>query len=489
LILLGIDIGTTHVKACAYGEDGRLLHAARRPTPTRRLPGGGAEYDAEPLVEAARGAIREAVEKSGPPRAVGISSMAEAGFLLDANGNALYPAIAWFDGRTAPQAERWRERLSEEELFARTGLHITPLYSACKLEWLRENEPTVWSRARAWLGMSEYLAFRLTGEYGTDPSLAGRTMLYDIARGSWDGELCKLAGVPVDLMPPVRPSGTPIGRLSAEAARMLSVPEGVPVAVCGHDHICGAFGAGATSPGEISDSIGTAEAAVLTLERAPLDRAGYELEAPIGCHVLPERYYAAAALPVAGGLVDQLLNLLGGSEEDLAHWTEEAAALAPGEGGVCIPPTDYDPEAGGLLLSRLSPESRPGHLLRAVLEGLTLEINNALKRSLRAADTEPAGISVFGGGARSELWAKLKADASGLPVRVVADPECVARGAAMLAGVGAGIFPDADYVPSPEYKSAIEPSGERAVYERLYSEAHEPLRERMRCWIPLQKTY
>src|SRR3712207_5388404 len=120
--------------------------AARRRTPTTRLPGGGAEYAADALEEAAFEATREAIERSGPPLGIGVASMAESGFLLGEGGEALAPAMAWFDGRTAPQAERWRERIDAEDLFSRTGLHATPLPTACKLEWLREDSPDIFAR-------------------------------------------------------------------------------------------------------------------------------------------------------------------------------------------------------------------------------------------------------------------------------------------------------------------------------------------------------
>jgi xylulokinase len=479
LTLLGIDIGTTHVKARAYDETGRLLAEARRPTPTTRLPGGGAEYAPDALEEAAFGAAREAVGGAGPPRAIGVTSMAESGFLLGEDGEALAPAIAWFDGRSAPQAERWAGRIDAAELFARTGLHVTPLPTACKLEWLRQDSPDLFARAAGWLGMSEYLVFRMTGEQATEPSLAGRTMLYNVRAGGWDEELCALAGVPPRLLPPVRESGTVLGGLTPEAARRLSAPAGTPVAVAGHDHICGAFGAGATAPGEVVDSMGTAEASLLTLTEPPLDATGHALGLPVGRHVLPGRYYVAATLPRSGGLVGQLKQLLGGTDEDLARWTREAAALAPGGGGVCLPPTDERPGADGLLLCALGNGGGPGHLLRAVLEGLTLKMNHDLARAVAASGAAPSRITLLGGGAQSGLWARLKADASGLPVRVVSDPECVARGAAMLAGVGTGVFPDTDSVPSPDYETALEPSGTHAEYERLYAEVHEPLRARL----------
>ena len=221
--------------------------------------------------------------------------------------------------------------------------------------------------------------------------------------------------------------------------------------------------------------MGTAEAALLTLPRPPLDEAGYELGLPVGRHVLPDTYYVASTLPRSGGLVEQLVELLGGADGDLVSWTEEAAALSPGAGGACLPPTNEDPDESGLLLAHLDHESSPAHLLRAVLEGLTLSMHADLRRVVRTSDAKPTEITLVGGGAQSTLWARLKADVSNLPVRAVSDPECVARGAALLAGVGAGVFPDANSVPAPRYEPPIEPSGEHADYERLYAEVYEPL--------------
>jgi sugar (pentulose or hexulose) kinase len=223
------------------------------------------------------------------------------------------------------------------------------------------------------------------------------------------------------------------------------------------------------------DSIGTAEAALLTLPRPSLNEAGFELGLPVGRHVLPDTYYVASTLPRSGGLVEQLVGLLGGGDGDLASWTEGAAALAPGAGGACLPPTNEDPDESGHLLAPLDHESGPAYLLRAVLEGLTLSMHADLRRMVGASDAKPTEITLVGGGAQSSLWARLKADVSNLPVRVVSDPECVARGAALLAGVGAAIFPDPDSVPGPRYETPIEPSGEHADYERLYEEVYEPL--------------
>ena len=477
-MLLGVDVGTTNVKACAYDEEGRLLHRAKRPTPTRRLRGGGAEYEAGELERVAFEAMREAVEEAGPPETIGISGMAESGFLIGDAGNPLSPAIAWFDQRTALQAARWKERLPARELFSRTGLRSTPLSTASKLEWVQDNEPGVWKESRAWLGMPEYLAFRMTGERATDPSLACRTMLFDVGRGGWDEELCALAGVPTGMLPPVHQAGAATGKLSRDAAVKISAPTGVPVAVCGHDHVCGAFGAGAASPGDVLDSIGTAEACILPLTEPPLDGTGYELGLPVGSHVSPGLFYIAVTLTQSGGLVEWLLDLLEGDEQDLDRWTGEAASLSPGEGGVCLPLLGEDDD---IVFSSLGRESRAGHLLRAALEGLTLEIQSQLEQALEATGVAPEVMTLVGGGARNGLWSRLKADASDLPVRVVEEPECVARGAALLAGLGAGIFPDVESVPgASSVRETLEPSGDHDEYGRLYREVHRPLRENIR---------
>jgi xylulokinase len=477
-MLLGVDIGTTHIKVRMYDEEGGLLGGVRRPTPTRRLSDGGAEYEASAIERVVFEAIRQVSEQVGPPQVIGIAGIAESGFLVDGAGEALAPAIAWFDGRTAPQAARWQERMDSFELFSRTGLCCAPLYSACKLEWLKENAPEAWREAVGWLGIAEYLVFRMTGERVTDPSLASRTMLYQLDESRWDQELCELAGVPLELLPRVQEAGTPSGGLLGYVAREISLPEGIPVAVCGHDHVCGAFGAGATKPGEVLDSIGTAEACLLTLPSRPPGAVGGDPNLSVGRHVLPEGFYLATTLPESGRAVDWLLNLLDGREEDLDRWTALAERLSPGEGGVFLPLLQgEDSKVAHCALNR---DGRPEHFLRAVLEGLTLEIDVALKRAAHAAGIELACLTLTGGGAKNSLWRQMKADASGLPVRAVSDLECTARGAAMLAGVGGGIFADHASVPGPRHEPDIHrPSTEETIYQQLYYEVHEPLREQL----------
>ena len=281
-MLLGVDIGTTHIKACMYDEKGRFLGGAHRVTPTRRFPDGGAEYDASAIEQTTFEVIRQVSEEVGPPQAIGITSVGESGFLVDRAGEPLVPAIAWFDERSAPQAARWQERMDPLELFFRTGLHPAPLHSACKLEWLKENSPEAWQSAADWLGMAEYLVFRMTGERSTDPSLASRTLLFRIDRGEWDEELCELAGVPPELLPPVRESGTGSGGLLSSVAQEISAPAGIPVVVCGHDHVCGVFGTGATKPGEVVDSMGTAEACLFTLHSSPSEQRNVRSGSPGG---------------------------------------------------------------------------------------------------------------------------------------------------------------------------------------------------------------
>lgn len=477
-MLLGVDIGTTHIKACMYDENGCLLGSVHRATPTRRFSGGRAEYDASAVEQTTFEVVRQVSEEVGPPRAIGITSVGESGFLIDCAGEPLAPAIAWFDERSAPQAARWRERMEPLELFSRTGLHPAPLHSACKLEWLKENSPEAWKNAAGWLGMAEYLVFRMTGEKSTDPSLASRTLLFRIDRGEWDEELCELAGIPSELLPPVREAGTGPGRLSESVAREISVPAEIPVVVCGHDHVCGAFGAGATEAGEVVDSIGTAEACLFTLDSSPLNKEMYELGPLVGRHVVPGSFYVASTLPESGGAVEWMLRLLNGDEEDLSRWTEQAQTLSPGEGGVFLP--RLDDEDSGLMPCVLSKDGDPAHFLRALLEGLTLQIDAGLKHAARTAGVGLKRLTLVGGGAENALWRQLKADASGLSVHTVSDPQCVARGAAMLAGVGTGVFEDHDSVPAPDHEPYVhEPSGERPTYEQLYSEVHQPLREQL----------
>ncbi len=250
-VVIGIDIGTTNWKVVAYDENGQQLARVRRPVMVHEEPGGRAHYDPEEVWGFVVEGLREVARQLGPEdarRVAGIAatSMGEAGVLVDEAGQALYPAIAWFDPRTEAQGRFWREKVDPYQVYEVTGFPPQYIASVNKVMWIREHEPARFARARRWLCMADYVAFRLSGEQAMDFSLACRTMAFDIRRRAWSGELLSLAGIDPALFPLAVPSGTALGRLRAEVAEATGLPTSAVIAAGGQDHWCGALAARAS---------------------------------------------------------------------------------------------------------------------------------------------------------------------------------------------------------------------------------------------------
>ncbi|MBN1418894.1 MAG: carbohydrate kinase, partial [Planctomycetes bacterium] len=263
--LVGVDLGSTSIKAVVFDPDGTEVAAASRPTerlhpdpahpewtvwPPERIWGGAAE------------ALREATGALSDPRAiraVAVTGMGMDGVPIDRDGNWLYPFISWLDPRTEPQRRWWVEHIGEESQFAITGNQIWPIMTALRILWMKENEPAILARTWKWLLIEDFLNFKLCGACATDYSMASNTLFLDQRRRTYAEELIALAGIDRDLLCDPKPSGTIIGEVTAAAAEATGLPAGTPVALGGHDYLCAALPAGAFRPGEVLDVTGTWE--------------------------------------------------------------------------------------------------------------------------------------------------------------------------------------------------------------------------------------
>jgi sugar (pentulose or hexulose) kinase len=255
-MLVGLDMGTTAVKAAAYDDAGRELSQGRAPTPWRTVP-TGAEVDPGDLLAAAVAAAREAVAAAGGGRVagIGIAGMAETGVLVDASGSPVAPSIAWHDSRGEDEARRLAADLPD--FSARTGLPPTALCTLVKYRWLREHVPASAGGLR-WHNVAEWVILGLGGEPAAELSLASRTGFYDLhAQRPWD-EALAWADAPAGLMPEAVVAGTPMGAVGDA----LPEARGAILTVGGHDHLAAAVGLGAAGEGDVLDSCGTAEAFV-----------------------------------------------------------------------------------------------------------------------------------------------------------------------------------------------------------------------------------
>jgi xylulokinase len=478
--LVGLDVGTTNTKAIALDPTtGRIIAVTSQPTPYVEVGNGAREIDPEQLWLAVVSCLNELGERAGGAvLAIGIASMAEAGIPLDAADRPLYRLIPWYDPRTEPQLRNTVARVGAEHLFEVTGMATRHVYSLFKLLWLREHEPSAYRRLRRWLCVSDYVAWRLTGEAATDLSLAARTMLFDQRSGAWSAELLGLVDLTAAQLPRVAPSGTTIGRITAAAAAETGLTVGAAVGIGGHDHLCGALASGVVEPGGVADSLGTAESLVIPVATYHGDdrlRRGRMCCYP---YVAPGRFVVQAGMAMSGGGLDWLAHRLFSEAGDPVAAALAAASDVPiGSHGLF-----YFPYLGGngspigdenvtASFIGLRPTHERGHLVRALLEGIAYGIRDSLQVATEIAQLPEGPIVAFGGGSRSATWLQIRADVIGRPIVAGEVPEAVAVGAALLAGTGAGIFADtADAVARIDRPSVLyEPrSAERDWYDEAY---------------------
>ncbi len=481
-VLLGLDLGTTSLKALALdAEHKTIISVGQDPTPMQQHADGTSTFDPEALWSGVRRAIDGCLRHCEDPHveALALASMGESGLPIDAEGTPLYPAITWFDRRTQRYLPWWEEHIGCEQLFQITGQLLHYMYGALKIQWLREHEPAVWQKTARWLSIPDYIIYRLTGACVTDFSIASRTLLFDQRTARWSSELLAALEVKETLLPTVQPSGSVAGHLTDEAARQTGLPSGLPVILGGHDHLVGCLAVGAARPGIVLNSTGTAEGVMFTMytfnRSLALMQAGYSTY----LHVIPDSFVVVAGQHGAGGLINWLLDLLyadaGSRPYELAF--EEALAVPPGcQGLLCLPHLrgsrlpEHDLRSCAAFVGLVDGHSR-GHFLRAALEALGLWLRSALEVLEQALGAAIPEVVVIGGATRSRLWMEIKAAATGKRLRLPQVTEAVALGAALLGGIGVGVFEDTDTaVQSLHLSETIifpDPTLER-FYDHLY---------------------
>jgi sugar (pentulose or hexulose) kinase len=443
-VLLGIDVGTSACKAAVVDLDGAERAHGQAATPWRRVP-TGAEVDPEALfaavVAAAAAALRDAPDGAAVA-GVGVTSMAEAGVLLDDHNAVLHPAIAWYDARGAVEARRLEAELPD--FAARTGLPAGPLATIAKLAHLG----AVAGHARRWLNLGEWVVRRLGGEEIAELSLSSRTGLLDLeARAPWADALA-WAGVRADLLPEARLAGTPAGHADGAA---LPAARGAVLTVAGHDHLVAGAGVGVVAPGDVLDSCGTAEA-LMRVVAPPLTREQVVRSVrggvSVGWHVAADRQALLGSL-WSGLALSEVLDALAGGErgrEELDAGATRARAArrmgiatAPGE----APALELDFHA----LQRRAPvlpEAPAAHVWRAAVDAAAAEAERIIDH-VDAVAGPHRSIVVTGGWSRDDALMAAKRELGAVAAPPVAEAGC--RGAALLAGVAAGLLEDADHLP------------------------------------------
>ncbi len=489
--LLAIDVGTTHCKAGLFATDGTMRALAHRATPTRQRSDGSVVYNPDALWSTVAAAITQAASHVVPKEiaAVGIASMAETGLLIDRrSGTARTSLFPWFDRRPTPHAAQIAQESDRYERFCATGQYPNFKSALAKLVWLRDQDQSITHDA-VWLSAADYIAYRLTGALATDPTLAVRTYAFRVDGRGWDHDWLRQWSLVADLFPPVVPSGAPVGGVSDQHTQ-LGLNPGTPVAIAGHDHVCAAFAVGAAAPGRAFDSMGTAEALIGAVGAQPLGQPEYDSGLTYGPHVVPGRLYWMGGLSAAGGSVEWMRALLGDPPLGYDALDLLLPAAGPEPSGIIYFPyllgsgTPHpDPQAGGAFVG-LRAEHGRAHLVKAVLEGTAYELE-----FIRRAAEHGTGVSIdalvaAGGGTRNRHWLQIKADVHGCPIQVPHIAQATVLGAALLAGVGAGVYADADdalHQTRHQDAETVSPNAERQqIYRTFNEQAYLPLQAPLR---------
>jgi xylulokinase len=480
-MLLGLDVGTTATKALLFDLEGNVRASASAPYGLISPQAGWVEQDPEALWRAVVTVLRSIVSRLQPGQqvlALAQSSQGGTTVPVDAAGQPTYNAISWMDGRAQAEYEGLRRQYGGEVFSHKTGWPLMAGLPLQHIRWLRDQQPNTFARSRHFLFVNDFIGRRLTAEFSMNPSDASITQLLDIETGDWDDWLLMLAGIRRDQLSPMYPSGVMVGKLTAEASAATGLPAGLPVINGAHDQYCAAVGMQVTKPGSVLLSCGTAW--VLLAVPEDLD-VGRRSDMALSCHAVSGRWGAIRSLGAVGTSLDWLIDNIWAEQEGaptvprsvLYQAINTAAARSgPGAHGLIFCPLagghagSYGVAQGGFLGLTLTHER--GDLSRAVMEGVACELRWALDE-IRAAGVTAEALTMVGGAARSPLWPQIVADVTGVSVSVPAITEAASWGAAVLAGIGVGVFEGVESAGSilAARSQRLEP-GNREVYGPLY---------------------
>lgn len=472
--LLALDVGTTAVKAALFTAGGELLALGTREYDLEKPSPDRVELDPEIYWKASCDCIADCLGISGTPpdevKSMAITGQAETLIVVDEAGRPLRKAIVWLDNRARDEARSIAGLYEVREIHAITGQHeIVPCWPACKLLWISQNEPKVFARAARFLMVEDYLAWRLTGVYATDPALNPSTLYLDIRSRQWYPPMLKTIGIDASQLPSLVPSGGRIGNVIDGRAGLSSQTALVAAPL---DQICGSIGAGCIKSGMVSETTGCALAVcALTSDPVPDPRRrfGFYL------HGSPGQFALLPWAPVAGMLLKNFRDQLGRGSS-YAELDAEAADAPCGSEGLIILPhcagtvtPEANPDAKGVAYGFTMAHTR-GHFTRAILESVAYLLREQVEL-VRESGSHCAEIRSLGGAASSALWLQIKADVLDRPVVTTTCAESTSLGAAMLAAVGAGLYQNLEEAAEKmvSLKARINPIAENVrIYEKCY---------------------
>lgn len=452
--LLGIDVGSTNLKAVLFDYQGKVI--AKGDTPTQ-LVHPDPEHPDWAVWEPGQiwDGIAQSVQKvmsqidAGEIKGVAVTGMGMDGLPLDQDGNSLYPFISWHCPRTVPQQEWWIENIGAEQQFQIGGDQIWTFNTALRLLWMQANEPAILERTHKWVLIEDFINYQLCGEFATDFSMASTTLLFDLKNRSWSSDLADRSGIDASLLCPPHPAGTVLGTIHEKAAAATGLKAGTPVVLGGHDYCCGCLPTGAFEPGVVLDVLGTWEMVVAALDEPVLTASGLEMGALVDCHVARDKFTVMGAA-VSADMLEWFKREFGeaGEKTDWELLVKLAEQSSIGSNGVFFLPhmsgshcPVLDPKSAGTFAGLRNIHNR-GDLLRSIIEGISYQSFQIVKAFEENMSVRSDRLVAIGGPTNNRLLMQTKADIIGKAIQVPDVEEAVPLGAAILAGVGAGIYRD-----------------------------------------------
>lgn len=484
--LIGVDVGTSATKVILIDASGKVVASAAPEYPFETPRPLWAEANPEDWWRATVEGIREVLKTSGVEpgsiAGIGLSGQMHGLVLLDAKGEVLRPCIMWNDQRTGEECAAITDIVGKEEIIEITGNPVLPGFTAPKLSWVKKHEPEVFGRIAHWLLPKDYIRYRLTGEFFSDVSDASGTSLLQVSERKWSTDIVDALGFDTAWLPEVTESVEPSTRVSAEAARLTGLPEGLPIAAGGGDQAAQAVGCGIVREGILSATFGTSGVVFAHSDEYRVESDG-RLHA--FCHAVRGKWHLMGVMLSAAGsyqwfrktfLPEFIEQCRAEGKDDYQVLDEMAAAIEPGSEGLVFLPylsgerTPHpDPHARGVFMGMTLRHQR-AHFVRAVLEGITFGMRDSLQL-MRSLGIKAETITVSGGGANSPFWRQMMADVFATRTNTVNATEGAAFGAALLAGVAAGVYPDVETAcgKTLAQTTEVEPDSKTAkTYEKLY---------------------
>jgi xylulokinase len=495
--LLGIDLGTTGVKAALFtAGDGRVLSSAFIDYPLMHPQIGWAEQDPADWWQATVTAIRTClvggVRQNVQPedvRGIGLSGQMHGVVLLDDENRVLRPCIIWADQRSEAQCRWITERVGAARLLELVSNPALPGFSAPKLLWVRDNEPDIFARTRKMLLPKDYIRYRLTGKLAMEISDAAGTCLLDVKQGRWSREVLEALEIDPALLPPVVAADTVCGTITEEVAALTDLLPGIPVAGGGADNACAAVGNGVVRPGLALVSIGTSGVVLAYAGTPQVDMSGPIPRVHTFNHAVPQAWYLMGVTQGAGLSLHWVRDNIGLPERALESWTgldaydllmKEAESVPAGSDGLLFLPylqgertPHLDAYARGGWIGLTASHDRR-HLIRSVLEGVAFSLKDC-STIIQGQGLPIEQVRVTGGGAKSPLWRQIIADVLGIELVTTNATEGPAFGAALLAGVASGLYTSVEQACDATVR-VIEHTEPRPETERIYAQAYETYR-------------